>query len=74
MLTKNLVKKFFIMTARTKISYAAFKKKQTVKELILQAILDVYNERNRQGLIRNPYPLTTEMKGLINIVEGNSDI
>lgn len=47
---------YLIMKVRMKISYEAARSNRTIQQLLFDAILDAYKERNAKNLVRNPYP------------------
>ena len=59
-----------IMKIRMKISYSAFIKNQTVFELLITTIYDVYIERKKAGLILDPWPIVNRKHALNMILTG----
>ena len=42
--------------------------------MIYTSILEVYNSRNKKGLIKNPYPPLKNNKIILNMVQGQSSL
>ena len=42
--------------------------------MIYTSILEVYVSRNKNGLIKNPYPAITSNKIILNIIKGQSSL
>ena len=60
LLARKVMIKFKIMKIRMKISFMAFQKCETIYELMMKTIYDVYNHRKNQGLIETPWPTVTK--------------
>ena len=60
---KNMMQKiffnFFVMKVRMKMSFEACVQHRTLKELLLLCILKTYEQRNKDGLVKRPYPAIT---------------
>ena len=50
---------FFVMKVRMKMSFEACVQHRTLKELLLLCILKTYEQRNKDGLVKRPYPAIT---------------
>ena len=56
LISEQVATKFRIMKFRMKISFMAFQKNQTILEMFMKTIYDVYFQRKKQGLIQCPWP------------------
>ena len=61
------------MRIRMKISYMALIKQVTIKEFILEAILNSYNRLNNAGFIQDPYPVQDD-EFFQKILAGRADL
>ena len=69
----STLKKFKLMKVRMKISYSALVKGMTVKELILDSILETYVKLNKLGLIKNPFEQGDDEFFLL-VIQGKADL
>ena len=56
----SIMKTYSMMKVRMKLSFEASKQRQTIQELVLNAILKTYKERDSKGLIEKPFPFISE--------------